>query len=55
MTKALLEAMWLDGGPIGIELKSPGVNDGVKWGEDWGALVPDVACVVGGMRWGKGL
>ena len=36
MMKALLEAMWLDGGPIGIELKSPGTNDRVKWGEDSG-------------------
>lgn len=36
MTKALLEAMWLDGGPIGTELKSPGAKDGVKWREDSG-------------------
>lgn len=30
--KALLEATWLDGGPTGTELKSPGANDGVMEG-----------------------
>ena len=36
----MLEVTRLGGGPTGIELKSPGANDGV---------------MEGGTRWGKGL